>query len=70
MFLSSLHFKPLVVSNSLFLQGANFRDLPGVIVGDDNVVHRDTTKDTFVLPSGGPIVNPFILTWKTFCCLH
>ncbi|XP_027180268.1 DNA (cytosine-5)-methyltransferase CMT2-like [Coffea eugenioides] len=45
-------------------KGANFRDLPGVIVGDDNVVHRDTTKDTFVLPSGGPIVPDCVFTFE------
>lgn len=43
------------------LQGANFRDLPGVIVGGDNVARRDT-KDPKVLPNGKPMVgNLFLL---------
>ncbi|CAI9095176.1 OLC1v1031059C2 [Oldenlandia corymbosa var. corymbosa] len=37
-------------------KGANFRDLPGVIVGEDNVVRRDTTGNHPVLPSGEPFV--------------
>ncbi|XP_010324482.1 DNA (cytosine-5)-methyltransferase CMT2 isoform X1 [Solanum lycopersicum] len=36
-------------------KGANFRDLPGVIVGGDNVARRDT-KDPKVLPNGKPMV--------------
>lgn len=36
-------------------KGANFRDLPGVIVGGDNVARRDTT-DPKVLPNGKPMV--------------
>ncbi|XP_059306579.1 DNA (cytosine-5)-methyltransferase CMT2-like [Lycium ferocissimum] len=36
-------------------KGANFRDLPGVIVGADNVAHRDTNEPK-VLPNGKPMV--------------
>ncbi|XP_070020954.1 DNA (cytosine-5)-methyltransferase CMT2-like [Nicotiana sylvestris] len=36
-------------------KGANFRDLPGVIVGKDNVARRDT-EDPKVLPNGKPMV--------------
>ncbi|KAL3497951.1 hypothetical protein ACH5RR_040683 [Cinchona calisaya] len=45
-------------------KGANFRDLPGVVVGDDNVVRRDTTKDPSVLPSGEPIVPDCVFTFE------
>ncbi|GAB4834808.1 hypothetical protein Ancab_033076 [Ancistrocladus abbreviatus] len=45
-------------------KGANFRDLPGVIVGDDNVVRRDTTKDHELLPSGKPMVPDYALTFE------
>ncbi|XP_075086690.1 DNA (cytosine-5)-methyltransferase CMT2 isoform X1 [Nicotiana tabacum] len=36
-------------------KGENFRDLPGVIVGKDNVARRDT-EDPKVLPNGKPMV--------------
>ncbi|KAG9142675.1 hypothetical protein Leryth_005435 [Lithospermum erythrorhizon] len=35
--------------------GANFRDLPGVIVGDDNVARPDPTNEA-KLPSGEPLI--------------
>lgn len=38
-------------------QGANFRDLPGVVVGRDNVARRDLTEKQLVLPSGKPLVS-------------
>ncbi|MBA0788498.1 hypothetical protein Gotri_027841 [Gossypium trilobum] len=37
-------------------KGANFRDLPGVIVGADNVARRDPTREKQFLPSGKPLV--------------
>lgn len=40
------------------MQGANFRDLPGVIVGADNAARRDETKE-HLLPSGEPLVSNF-----------
>ncbi|GAB2273366.1 MAD2L1-binding protein [Dionaea muscipula] len=45
-------------------KGANFRDLPGLIVGDDNVVRRDPTKDLALLPSGKPIVPDYVFTFE------
>ncbi|CAO2819693.1 unnamed protein product [Amaranthus hypochondriacus] len=45
-------------------KGANFRDLPGVIVGDDNVVRRDPTLDTVFLPSGWPMVPEYAFTFE------
>lgn len=36
-------------------QGANFRDLPGVVVGADNVARR--TEEQMLLPSGKPMVR-------------
>lgn len=45
-----------MISLVLF-QGANFRDLPGVIVGPDNVARLDPTKKRELLPSGSPLVR-------------
>ncbi|KMT11400.1 hypothetical protein BVRB_5g107290 isoform A [Beta vulgaris subsp. vulgaris] len=45
-------------------KGANFRDLPGVIVGDDNVVRRDLTQETVLLPSGRPMVPEYAFTFE------
>lgn len=39
------------------LQGANFRDLPGVVVGADNVARRDPNGEQMLLPSGKPMVR-------------
>ncbi|KAL2901255.1 hypothetical protein RDABS01_026337 [Bienertia sinuspersici] len=44
--------------------GANFRDLPGVIVGDDNVVRRDPTVETVLLSSGRPMVPEYAFTFE------
>ncbi|CAB4279035.1 unnamed protein product [Prunus armeniaca] len=38
-------------------KGANFRDLPGVVVGNDNVARRDSTEKHLLLPSGKPLVS-------------
>jgi hypothetical protein len=43
--------------SSVFFQGANFRDLPGVIVGPDNIARLDPTKERILLPSGNPLVR-------------
>ncbi|XP_030535460.1 DNA (cytosine-5)-methyltransferase CMT2-like isoform X2 [Rhodamnia argentea] len=59
--------RPLPISGVNYLRicqipkrkGANFRDLPGVIVGADNAVRRDETKE-HLLPSGEPLVSNFI----------
>ncbi|KAL8536466.1 hypothetical protein ACS0TY_011903 [Phlomoides rotata] len=45
-------------------KGANFRDLPGVIVGDDNVVRRDPTIEPVMLPTGRPLVPDCVLTYE------
>ncbi|CAN6335937.1 unnamed protein product [Urochloa humidicola] len=45
-------------------KGANFRDLPGVIVGPDNVARLDPTKERILLPSGNPLVIDCILTYE------
>ncbi|XP_057997025.1 DNA (cytosine-5)-methyltransferase CMT2 isoform X3 [Hevea brasiliensis] len=44
-------------------KGANFRDLPGIVVGGDNVVRRDPTKEQVLLPSGKPLVPDFAFTF-------
>ncbi|KAG2623795.1 hypothetical protein PVAP13_3KG081100 [Panicum virgatum] len=45
-------------------KGANFRDLPGVIVGPDNVARLDPTKQRILLPSGNPLVIDCVLTYE------
>lgn len=39
-----------------FLQGANFRNLPGVIVGPDNVAKLDPSVERVWCKSGKPLV--------------
>jgi hypothetical protein len=39
-----------------YLQGANFRSLPGVIVREDNTVALDPAVERVLLPSGKPLV--------------
>lgn len=57
----------LIVSSVLF-QGANFRDLSGVIVGPDNVARLDPTKERVLLPSGRPLVRHLTRNHKTPLC--
>ncbi|PON94711.1 S-adenosyl-L-methionine-dependent methyltransferase [Trema orientale] len=45
-------------------KGANFRDLPGVIVGRDNVARRDPNEDMLLLPSGKPLVPDYAFTFE------
>ncbi|XVF13724.1 hypothetical protein REPUB_Repub08aG0232300 [Reevesia pubescens] len=45
-------------------KGANFRDLPGIIVGKDNVVRRDPTQEKQLLPSGRPLVPDYVFTFE------
>ncbi|CAK9153274.1 unnamed protein product [Ilex paraguariensis] len=45
-------------------KGANFRDLPGVVVGVDNVAHRDPKKESIILPSGKPLVPDYAFTFE------
>ncbi|XP_028105482.1 DNA (cytosine-5)-methyltransferase CMT2-like isoform X1 [Camellia sinensis] len=42
-------------------KGANFRDFPGLVVGSDNVVRRDPTKEQTMLPSGKLMVPEYVL---------
>ncbi|XP_038877156.1 DNA (cytosine-5)-methyltransferase CMT2-like [Benincasa hispida] len=44
-------------------KGANFRDLPGVIVGSDNVVRRDPENEV-LLPSGKSMVPDYAFTFE------
>ncbi|KAH9753141.1 DNA (cytosine-5)-methyltransferase CMT2 [Citrus sinensis] len=43
-------------------KGANFRDLPGVVVGADNVARR--TEEQMLLPSGKPMIPDYALTFE------
>ncbi|KAG5524386.1 hypothetical protein RHGRI_031145 [Rhododendron griersonianum] len=52
------------VFNSGVGKGANFRDLPGVVVGPDNVVLRDPKKEQMMLPSGKPMVPDYVFTFE------
>lgn len=45
-------------------KGANFRDLPGVIVDRDNRVCRDPNKEVEMLPSGKPLVPDYVFTFE------
>ncbi|KAE9607860.1 putative DNA (cytosine-5-)-methyltransferase [Lupinus albus] len=44
-------------------KGANFRDLPGVVVGADNVARRQST-EKLLLPSGKPLVPDYAFTFE------
>ncbi|KAL7183406.1 hypothetical protein ACSBR2_025750 [Camellia fascicularis] len=44
-------------------KGANFRDLPGIIVGADNVVQRDLTVEPILMPSGKPLVPDYAINF-------
>uniref|UniRef100_J3M520 DNA (cytosine-5-)-methyltransferase n=2 Tax=Oryza brachyantha TaxID=4533 RepID=J3M520_ORYBR len=73
-FLSSKLYdhRPLVLDNDNYQRvlqipkkkGANFRDLPGVVVGPDNVARLDPTKERIFLPSGRPLVLDCILGYE------
>ncbi|KAG5249083.1 DNA methyltransferase [Salix suchowensis] len=50
---------------NLLYDHPNFRDLPGVVVGADNVARRDPTKEQVLLPSGKPwLVPDFALNFE------
>ncbi|XP_042518545.1 DNA (cytosine-5)-methyltransferase CMT2-like [Macadamia integrifolia] len=61
--------RPLPLSEDDYLRvcqipkrkGANFRDLPGVIVGADNVVRLDPKMERVLLPSGKPLAPDYAL---------
>ncbi|KAG9459845.1 hypothetical protein H6P81_004353 [Aristolochia fimbriata] len=44
-------------------KGANFRNLPGVLVGPDNVVEWDPTVERVLLPSGKPLVPDYAMSF-------
>ncbi|KAI3468563.1 hypothetical protein Pfo_025226 [Paulownia fortunei] len=45
-------------------KGANFRDLPGIVVGEDNVARRDPTREPVMLPTGRPLVPDCVLSFE------
>ncbi|KAF4401783.1 hypothetical protein G4B88_000831 [Cannabis sativa] len=45
-------------------KGANFRDLPGVVVGGNNVARRDPKEKILLLPSGKPLVPDYAFTFE------
>ncbi|KAL6549805.1 hypothetical protein OROMI_020293 [Orobanche minor] len=45
-------------------KGANFRDFPGIIVGEDNVARRDPMVGPVMLPTGKPLVPDSILSFE------
>ncbi|KAK2354541.1 putative DNA (cytosine-5)-methyltransferase CMT1 [Trifolium repens] len=49
--------RPLFMFEDDYLRGANFRDLPGICVGSDNVVRLHPTEKIPLLPSGKPLVS-------------
>lgn len=44
-------------------KGANFRDLPGVIIREDNVVELDTSMERILLPSGKPLIPDYAISF-------
>ncbi|GMI87907.1 DNA METHYLTRANSFERASE 4, chromomethylase 1 [Hibiscus trionum] len=44
-------------------KGANFRDLSGVVVGENNRVEWDTTMDRVLIKSGKPLVPDYCMTF-------
>ncbi|KAL7003786.1 MAD2L1-binding protein [Sarracenia purpurea var. burkii] len=44
-------------------KGANFRDLPGITIGADNVVRRDLTVEPILMPSGKPWVPDYAINF-------
>lgn len=45
-------------------KGANFRDLPGLIVRNDNTVCRDPSMEPVLLPSGKRLVPEYVFTFQ------
>ncbi|KEH20304.1 DNA (cytosine-5)-methyltransferase [Medicago truncatula] len=64
--------RPLFMSEDDYLRvcqipkrkGANFRDLPGVVVGADNVVRPHPTENIPLLPSGKRLVPDYCFTYE------
>lgn len=44
-------------------KGANFRDLPGVVVGEDNVARRDPAMGAVMLPTGRQLIPDCVFTY-------
>ncbi|KAG0484303.1 hypothetical protein HPP92_008382, partial [Vanilla planifolia] len=44
-------------------KGANFRDLPGVIISSDNIARLDSSVERKLLPSGRPLVPDYALNY-------
>ncbi|XP_077236281.1 DNA (cytosine-5)-methyltransferase CMT3-like [Tasmannia lanceolata] len=44
-------------------KGANFRDLPGVLVGPNKIVEWDKTVERVLLPSGKPLVPDYAMSF-------
>lgn len=44
-------------------KGANFRDLPGVIIREDNVVELDTSMERILLSSGKPLIPDYAISF-------
>ncbi|KAL0687712.1 hypothetical protein Bca4012_087389 [Brassica carinata] len=59
--------RPSLLSEDDYNRGANFRDLPGLIVRNDNTVCRDPSMEPVLLPSGkrlqGKSKRPFARLW-------
>ncbi|KAA8540134.1 hypothetical protein F0562_026826 [Nyssa sinensis] len=63
--------RPLPLSEDDYLRvcripqkkGANFRDLPGIVIGDDNVVRRDPMLEPILMPSGKSWVPDYALNF-------
>ncbi|XP_010518848.1 PREDICTED: DNA (cytosine-5)-methyltransferase CMT2 isoform X2 [Tarenaya hassleriana] len=45
-------------------KGANFRDLPGIIIRQDGTVRRDPSMMPVVLPSGKPLIPDYVFTFE------
>ncbi|KAH6760891.1 chromomethylase 2 [Perilla frutescens var. frutescens] len=45
-------------------KGANFRDLPGVVVGENNVARRDPTIEPVMLPTGRQLIPDCVFNFE------
>lgn len=45
-------------------KGANFRDLPGVVVGEDNVARRDPAMEAVMLPTGRQLIPDCVFSYE------
>ncbi|WZZ24905.1 hypothetical protein YC2023_008306 [Brassica napus] len=56
--------RPSLLSEDDYNRGANFRDLPGLIVRNDNTVCRDPSMEPVLLPSGKRLVPEYVFTFQ------